>query len=76
MIKRLKTNWKKLHQAVYLISILVVVHFLLLVKKDLTEPIYYAFALAILLGIRLYFKYKTKKAKVPIAPNTQSGVRI
>ena len=56
MIKRLKTNWKKLHQAVYLIAILAVVHFWLLVKKDVTEPLYYATALAILLGIRIYFK--------------------
>lgn len=69
MIKRLKTNWKKLHQAVYLIGILAVVHFLLLVKKDLTEPIYYAAALLILLGIRLYFKYKIK------APKVQNTVR-
>jgi methionine sulfoxide reductase heme-binding subunit len=61
-IKRLKTKWKKLHQTVYLIAILVVFHFLLLVKKDLTEPFYYAAALALLLGIRLYFKYRTKAA--------------
>ncbi len=70
MIKRLKTNWKKLHQAIYLISILVVVHFLLLVKKDLTEPLYYAAVLAFLLGIRLYFKYRNK------APKMQSIVRV
>lgn len=63
MIKRLKTNWKKLHQAVYLISILVVLHFLLLVKKDVTEPLYYAAVLVLLLGIRLYFKYKSKIPK-------------
>lgn len=60
MIKRLKSNWKKLHQLVYLIAILVVVHYLLLVKKDLTEPIYYAAALVILLAIRLYYKYTSK----------------
>ena len=65
MIKRLKTNWKKLHQAVYLIAILAVVHFWMLVKKDLTEPIYYAVVLIVLLGIRLYFKYKPlSKSKV------------
>lgn len=58
MIKRLKTNWKKLHQAVYLVGILAVIHFWLLVKKDVTEPLYYAIALAILLGIRIYFKQK------------------
>ena len=60
MIKRLKTNWKKLHQLVYLIAILGVVHFWMLVKKDLTEPIYYALALAILLFIRIYYKYQAK----------------
>lgn len=60
MIKRLKTNWKKLHQLVYVIAILAVVHFLMLVKKDLTEPIYYAIALLLLFGIRLYYKYLAK----------------
>ena len=64
MIKRLKTNWKKLHQSVYLIAILVVLHYLLLVKKDVTEPLYYAIALIILLGIRVYFKYKPKVSKI------------
>ena len=63
MIKRLKTNWKKLHQSVYLIAIFVVLHYLLLVKKDVTEPLYYAVALFILLGIRVYFKYKPKLSK-------------
>ena len=63
MIKRLKTNWKKLHQSIYLIAILVVLHYLLLVKKDVTEPLYYAVALVILLGIRVYFKYKPKLSK-------------
>lgn len=69
MIKRLKTNWKKLHQAVYLIAILAVVHFWWLVKKDITEPLYYAIALAILLGIRLYFKQRTNN-KIPIKVNS------
>ncbi len=65
MIKRLKSNWKKLHQLVYLIAILAVVHYWMLVKKDLTEPIYYAVALVLLLGIRVYYKYKknTKSIK-------------
>jgi sulfoxide reductase heme-binding subunit YedZ len=57
MIKRLKTNWKKLHQFIYPIAILVVLHFLLLVKKDLTEPFYYAAVLAVLFGVRIYFNF-------------------
>jgi sulfoxide reductase heme-binding subunit YedZ len=65
MIKRLKANWKKLHQLVYVIAILAVVHFLMLVKKDLTEPIYYAIALILLFGIRLYYKYQANTKVIP-----------
>jgi sulfoxide reductase heme-binding subunit YedZ len=61
MMRRLKSNWKKLHQLVYVIAILGVLHFWWLVKKDVTEPFYYAFVLSILLGVRVYFKYKSKK---------------
>jgi methionine sulfoxide reductase heme-binding subunit len=68
-MRRLKTNWKKLHQAVYLIAILAVVHFLWLVKKDLTEPLYYAVALAILLGIRLVYKFKAKNKNAHVNQN-------
>jgi methionine sulfoxide reductase heme-binding subunit len=63
MIKRLKTKWKKLHQAVYLIGIFAVLHFVLLVKKDLTEPFYYLAVLIFILGVRLYFKYKSRTLK-------------
>lgn len=61
MIKRLKKNWKKLHQVVYLIAILAILHFWWLVKKDVTEPFYYAAVLVILLSIRLYYKYSGNK---------------
>lgn len=58
MIKRLKTKWKALHQSVYLIGILAILHFWWLVKKDVTEPFYYAAVLILLLGIRAYFYLK------------------
>jgi len=64
MMKKLKTKWKTLHKTVYLIAILAVVHFLLLVKKDLTEPFYYMAVLLLLFGIRIYFKYKTNVVSV------------
>ena len=63
MIRKLKTNWKKLHSSVYVIAILGVLHYWWLVKKDLTEPIIYSVVLATLLGIRLY--YKSIKEKKP-----------
>jgi methionine sulfoxide reductase heme-binding subunit len=61
MMKKLKTKWKALHKTVYLVALLAVLHFLLLVKRDLTEPIYYAIVLAILLGIRVFFYFKNRK---------------
>ncbi len=64
MMKKLKSKWKTLHKTVYLIAILAVVHFLLLVKKDLTEPFYYAAVLLLLFGIRIYYQYKSNKISV------------
>ncbi len=57
MMKRLKSNWKRLHQLVYIIALLAILHFWWLVKKDVTEPFYYAIVLACLLSVRLYFKH-------------------
>ena len=55
MIKRLGTQrWNKLHRLVYYIAIGGGVHFFMLVKKDITEPLVYIALLAVLLGIRLY----------------------
>ncbi|MCW8899817.1 MAG: sulfoxide reductase heme-binding subunit YedZ [Gammaproteobacteria bacterium] len=53
MMKRLGRRWKSLHKLVYLIAILGVLHFLLLVKADLREPIIYALILLVLLAARL-----------------------
>ena len=53
MIRRLKTNWKKLHRLIYLIAVLGVLHFIWLVKKDISEPLIYAAIICILLVLRL-----------------------
>ena len=54
MVRRLGgKRWKLLHRLVYLISILGVVHFWWLVKKDITEPAQFACLLTVLLGFRL-----------------------
>lgn len=63
MIKLLRERWKQLHKMVYLIAILGVVHFLWLVKKDIREPLFYMAVLALLLGIRLYYKIQKPKSK-------------
>ena len=53
MIRRLRVNWKRLHRLIYAIAILGVLHFMWLVKKDLTEPLIYAAIVSILLILRL-----------------------
>ena len=72
MIRRLKQNWKKLHQLVYLIAILGLLHFWWLVKKDYREPLLYTVILVVLLSIRLYFIYKryaSKKLTTTLKPS-------
>lgn len=75
MIKRLKKNWKRLHQAIYLIAILAILHFWWLVKKDVTEPFYYAAVLIILFAIRLYYQFSVKKS-VKYQPSQNPKVDI
>ena len=53
MMRKLKFNWKRIHRLIYLIAILGVLHFLWLVKKDITEPLIYAFIIFILFLLRL-----------------------
>jgi len=52
-IKILKEKWKKLHKLVYVIAIFASIHFLWLVKKDLTEPLIYCTIFAILFLLRI-----------------------
>ena len=61
MMGILKKNWKKLHRLIYLISILGVIHFLWLVKKDLTEPLIYLLIIVILLILRVNFNRSESK---------------
>jgi len=53
MIRKLKSNWKRLHRLIYLIAILGVLHFVWLVKKDVTEPLIYAAIILVLFLFRL-----------------------
>ena len=55
MMRRLGKRWQQLHRLVYLIGGLGVLHYVWLVKKDLTQPIIYGTVLLILLTMRLPF---------------------
>ena len=59
-MKRLGKNWRKLHNLVYIISPLGVIHFLLSVKGDIfnfrgniSEPVFYGLIAAVLLVMRI-----------------------
>jgi sulfoxide reductase heme-binding subunit YedZ len=54
MINRLGRNWKRLHQIVYAIAALGVVHYLWLVKADNRDPLFYGLILMLLLGVRVW----------------------
>jgi methionine sulfoxide reductase heme-binding subunit len=58
MIRRLGKRWQQLHYLVYVIAILGVVHFYWLVKADIRRPAQYGAVLAILLGYRLFTKWR------------------
>ena len=51
--RRLKRRWKMLHRLIYPAAILAVLHYVWLVKKDLSEPLLYAAILTVLLAWRL-----------------------
>lgn len=52
-MKRLGKKWKRLHQAVYIAALLVIVHYVWLVKADIREPLAYGAAIVLLLAARL-----------------------
>lgn len=57
-LRRLKRRWGQLHRLVYPLAVLAVIHYLWLVKRDLTEPLLYAAVLALLLGLRLWWRLR------------------
>jgi sulfoxide reductase heme-binding subunit YedZ len=57
-IRRLGRRWGQLHRLVYVAGVLAVLHFLWLVKSDLREPLVYAAVLALLLGLRLWWRLR------------------
>ena len=67
-IRRLKRRWQSLHRLVYLAAIGAVVHFWWLVKSDTTEPYRWAVAVAVLLGLRGWWAWRSKRRVTRAAP--------
>ncbi|MFW2373180.1 MAG: sulfite oxidase heme-binding subunit YedZ [Gammaproteobacteria bacterium] len=60
MVQRLKKNWKRLHQLVYVISLLAVLHYFMMTRADYLQPI---IVLCILLILLAYRGFKFSKAR-------------
>ncbi len=52
MAQRLGNNWRRLHSLIYPIAILVIFHYLWLVKADILPPVIYGLILCLLLVLR------------------------
>jgi len=51
-------QWRRLHRMIYVIAMLGVIHFFMLVKIDVTEPLIFAVILFLLLGWRIFFRIR------------------
>ncbi len=73
MMRRLGRRWRRLHQLVYAIAVLGVLHYLWLVKADLREPLIYAAVLALLLGYRVWAHLNKTPRPQGLAVRQQEG---
>jgi sulfoxide reductase heme-binding subunit YedZ len=68
MVRRLGARrWRMVHRLVYVIGILGVVHFYMMVKADVREPLVYAAILALLLGWRVAAAWRRRRGRRPAA---------
>lgn len=51
--RRMGKRWKKLHSFVYIIAVLVIIHYIWLVKNAYTQPLIFAAIIGLLLFVRL-----------------------
>ena len=59
-ISRLGRRWQQLHRLVYVAAIGAVIHFWSLVKADTAVPERWALALALLLGLRVFWMFRAR----------------
>ncbi|MEK8022732.1 MAG: protein-methionine-sulfoxide reductase heme-binding subunit MsrQ, partial [Candidatus Hydrogenedentota bacterium] len=60
-VRRLGKRWQKLHKLAYVIVILGAVHFFMRMKSDVTQPVVYGSAVAVLLGTRIMVAVRKQK---------------
>ncbi|MFO0688535.1 MAG: protein-methionine-sulfoxide reductase heme-binding subunit MsrQ [Myxococcota bacterium] len=63
-MKRLGPRWPRLHRAVYAAALLALLHYFWLIKADLRPAWAHAAVLAVLLGLRLLWRFRRPAAEV------------
>jgi sulfoxide reductase heme-binding subunit YedZ len=58
-IRRLGRKWQLLHRLIYISAVCAAVHYLWKVKVMIGSPVYYAAVIAILLGFRLVWQFRS-----------------
>ena len=66
-------RWLRLHRLIYPATAAGVVHYFWLVKKDVTDPVYWAAALLVVLALRLVKRPARRLGPVPLSP--EGGAR-
>lgn len=61
--RSLGSRWQQIHNSIYVVGMLGIWHFWWQVKKDFSEPLFYALILAALLGYRIWWRSRKKKVK-------------
>jgi len=61
-------RWQALHRSVYAIAIFAVLHFWWLVKADIGRPLLYASILAVLLGLRGWWRELKRRRQLSVPP--------
>ncbi len=54
------TRWRRVHRAVYVIAVLGVIHYLWLVRADITKPVLYGAIFAFLFALRIAWAWKAR----------------
>jgi sulfoxide reductase heme-binding subunit YedZ len=63
-MRLLGKNWRRLHRTVYVIAPLAIIHYWMLTKVGVNEPIPYTVITVILLGWRMWFAWMPRKGKI------------
>lgn len=71
-------RWQALHRSVYAIAVFGVLHYWWLVKADILQPLIYSAVLAVLLGLRAWWRELERRRQLaappPVAPSLKGKV--